>query len=1435
MQPTHEPTTEYSKPPSYAAHGPQYLALLQFSDAGCSQLAAVAAVALNTCFQAALPAGTEAPTNVPTAAPTWLPTATPSRAPTMAPSTPTTRPSAAPVGPSAGPTTGPTAAPSAAPTRPTQAPSRAPTGVPTSTPTLATATPTAAPVMPPINATFACSSLLGYCGPAHCAAVSTSKPTCVFPSRTVNYNTAVVGLSCRTCSASSDPRCAAGALAAVVKGPGIKAAYCTDNFLVVHTDLSTGYGNSLSKVPNPPATVDSTGTACVTRAVNGGGYRIHKIPLTPVAINVSTWRNNVNRRAFPLGPGRGTYAGQYISNPSVGVTYGLPTYGPVGVTVAGQEIYPTFDNNGAMGGEACGLDSCNQQVGVNGGQPFLRGDPFGPQCLYSARDYSGPAAHPPQIGWALDGYNIHGRYIASTNLGYTTRLDDCGGHAHDSYAYHYHTQVINAVTGAGALPGAPTGLTYPATTVGPYKCLKGDISFITNFWLSVDPKIVSYTAVTPDNTLQPCCATAGNTGSVTTAYLQSAGIRLSSSTCDSTATPCAGTVLPAVLPPTQAPTQAPYGPSYAPSRVPSLRPTWRGMTNPPTEVPTVAPSKLGQSMAPTTAKPSPLPSRIPTPAPSTAAPTDTPAPTTTSAPTEPRFYAMATLAPAPTAGPAGPTGPTGPMGPAGAAGSASFTLTYFGDAACTQPINVRPFVGAYPAPGDGNARGASRPSPVCAVEPRTRNASAASARTAKYWQTAFRVYSTPREIQAELATMVGPGLVTGAFANAQCDSSNPAAPSAVDGYPIEVTWSRNASCVYNPWSRTYFRATCAWAGKLGALVRAAVATFVDPACRVPVAGPPGGAQKSVATFPALTACVPSKGITTGYPLVGAYEAGYCNMPPPPPAPPARPRTPAATPTPSKAPQSGAPSSAAPSLPATAAGVTRDGAALCAAMAANPSFGAAWQNYRCPDGLCAPACPLYVGTGQPAWCAWPTVTCDTTSYRVVAISTQAPGLQSTAFRLAGAVPAQLGALDALTALNLYGQSGLTGPLPTAVGTLSSLQTLNLQGCSGLGVGGSVPQSSSAFAGAGSALPSFVTALTALRYLDVSFAGGVSGSLPSDIGSLTSLVHLGLLGVPRLSGALPPSLSALTQLTYLTVGSASLTGPVPSGLFALTALATLTVDAPATTASVPPTISALVNLRSLSLAVSLTGTLPLALTALTSLQQLSIRGAEGLQGSIPAAVFANTALTSLALVGLGGITGTIPSTISKLTDLQSVSYSAGATLSSAVFSLQRLTSLAISGAKFTSPIPAPALAALTSLEELSLDTLSPAAGGLVTVPTLIGNTSSLTFLAMTRCSLVGGIPPSLYALPYLERLDLTGNALNGTLSAAVGGLSHLTSLALTSNNFTGPLPSGLSSLNRLVNIQLSSNFFTGTVPAEAVPWVNAAMQVRPYLAPTYSSPI
>ena len=135
-----------------------------------------------------------------------------------------------------------------------------------------------------------------------------------------------------------------------------------------------------------------------------------------------------------------------------------------------------FNNNGLLTPEQCEADGCNAHVGQGGGEPHLHGDPFGPWCLYGPQNYSTITVHPPLIGYALDGYAIHGRHLSTDAVGYSTALDSCGGHMHGSYAYHYHAQIINGTTTASAANGVAAGQTFPAATPGVYKCFRGSLA-----------------------------------------------------------------------------------------------------------------------------------------------------------------------------------------------------------------------------------------------------------------------------------------------------------------------------------------------------------------------------------------------------------------------------------------------------------------------------------------------------------------------------------------------------------------------------------------------------------------------------------------------------------------------------------------------------------------------------------------------------------------------------------------------------------------------------------------------------------------------------------------------------------------------------------------------------------------------------------------------
>lgn len=164
----------------------------------------------------------------------------------------------------------------------------------------------------------------GYCGPPSCSKIISSIKSCTFQSSPRNYPALVASIQGKTCTQSSDPRCTSAALKALIVSTGIKAAYCNDQYLVIHSDMSPGFQEHLSSIATPPGGFNADGTACVTRSTTLV-FDTYKIPLNPTLLITSDPAiNNINKRAFPNGV---TFNadGTYMSG-KTGV-YGLPTKG----------------------------------------------------------------------------------------------------------------------------------------------------------------------------------------------------------------------------------------------------------------------------------------------------------------------------------------------------------------------------------------------------------------------------------------------------------------------------------------------------------------------------------------------------------------------------------------------------------------------------------------------------------------------------------------------------------------------------------------------------------------------------------------------------------------------------------------------------------------------------------------------------------------------------------------------------------------------------------------------------------------------------------------------------------------------------------------------------------------------------------------------------
>eukprot|EP00218_Dolichomastix_sp_CCMP3274_P001074 CAMPEP_0170157766 /NCGR_PEP_ID=MMETSP0033_2-20121228/66669_1 /TAXON_ID=195969 /ORGANISM="Dolichomastix tenuilepis, Strain CCMP3274" /LENGTH=371 /DNA_ID=CAMNT_0010395171 /DNA_START=75 /DNA_END=1186 /DNA_ORIENTATION=- len=301
---------------------------------------------------------------------------------------------------------------------------------------------------------------------------------------------------CKECTQASDSRCSSFYLDSVVAGGGVKAAFCNDANLVIVSDGSPGFTPNLEDIPNPPGSFDSDGNACKTRIWSTAKPIVHKIPVEGKYTLYETGDrlNNQNTDSFPSGAADAEDG--YLSSASRG-SYGLPTRGAVGVSVKGQIIFPVFNNRAELTPEACEVDSCNEHVGGGGGSPHLHGDPWGSHCLYSEANYTSVDAHPPVIGFALDGPSIYGRHLSESAPGYDVALDACGGHDEGGRGYHYHSQVKAARTDEGVTePTLSSGVEYPAFPPGVDECYRGNLASIEGFWDKAGDK---------DTYSLPCC------------------------------------------------------------------------------------------------------------------------------------------------------------------------------------------------------------------------------------------------------------------------------------------------------------------------------------------------------------------------------------------------------------------------------------------------------------------------------------------------------------------------------------------------------------------------------------------------------------------------------------------------------------------------------------------------------------------------------------------------------------------------------------------------------------------------------------------------------------------------------------------------------------------------------------------------------------------
>ena len=132
-----------------------------------------------------------------------------------------------------------------------------------------------------------------------------------------------------------------------------------------------------------------------------------------------------------------------------------------GILVNGAVMFPLYNNALYPSPIAGELSASGCHVGQGGGGPHCHSDGYQSGQglgLYNDADYASKT-HPPLIGFGYDGIALFGQYRGTTDaslLGYSTSLDDFGGHNHDSIGYHYHA---HTTSWTGTIAGSSTPTT----------------------------------------------------------------------------------------------------------------------------------------------------------------------------------------------------------------------------------------------------------------------------------------------------------------------------------------------------------------------------------------------------------------------------------------------------------------------------------------------------------------------------------------------------------------------------------------------------------------------------------------------------------------------------------------------------------------------------------------------------------------------------------------------------------------------------------------------------------------------------------------------------------------------------------------------------------------------------------------------------------------
>ncbi|KAL8504879.1 hypothetical protein ACS0TY_016171 [Phlomoides rotata] len=434
------------------------------------------------------------------------------------------------------------------------------------------------------------------------------------------------------------------------------------------------------------------------------------------------------------------------------------------------------------------------------------------------------------------------------------------------------------------------------------------------------------------------------------------------------------------------------------------------------------------------------------------------------------------------------------------------------------------------------------------------------------------------------------------------------------------------------------------------------------------------------------------------------------------------------------------------------------------------------------------------------CSWNGIACDDRSGQVIGLNLESEGIS-------GGIDntSSLFSLQYLQRLNLAFNNFIGTQIPSGLQNLTNLAYLNL--------------SNAGFAGQ---VPIEVSTMKRLVVLDLSSIFQTLQPLKLENPNLKKLVenlnelrelHLDYVNVSSQKSEWCQALSSssLPNLTTLSLRYCGLSGPLDSSLSQLLSLSVLRLEGNNLSTTVPNFFGELSNLTTLILSTcSLQGPFPKSIFQAPTLQILDLYQNPLLSGAVPQ-LHINSSLRTM-LLGYTNFSGTLPESIGNLRMLSKIDISNcnfTGMIPPSISNLTELIHLDFSFNSFTGTIPLFHMSKKLAYLDLSRNSLT---GSLTSKH--FEDLSKLESISLVNNSLNGSIPASLFALPSLQKLQLSNNKFSSQISEFPISFTSLDTLDLSSNHLGGPIPDSFFKLEKLKVISLSSNFFNGTVKLEII---------------------